>query len=250
MSLLVISSAHKILSTSDNVNFFRLTNPLTAGTSLNVKSIRCNTNLDNVNPNNTAGIYIDTGSQSFPISLLHGKYNYVDLAAVLQSALNATGSGTYNVLFTGSYVINSSISFAFRSIESNKSIWDMIGVKKDVFSTNHGGYPVNINATDYLYFSSRELCYHQSHKDIGTASLDNVLIAVPYIRDNQLTYDEKEENGPLSIEPQTIFYDPHERRPIRISESQTIRDVDIRIYDDDGNPITEYVSYTVVMEVF
>jgi hypothetical protein len=243
MSLLIQSN--KKSSTTNRADVFNLSRPITDGVNLALKSYVLTCNIDNVNPNNN-NLFIDTGTQSFPVSVPIGKYSFVQLGAQIQTSLNNTTAATFNVVYSGgTYTITSSIPVKYQNLSpNNKSIWQMMGIRENEFGTTNGGGVVNIHATDYLNISSFELTRYKQILDVGTGNSANVLASVRYVSDDVLN-DPTSTTGPETIQPKILSGELYNWKNIKINGRQTVQNIDIVITDDDGNIINQAVSYSL-----
>lgn len=243
MSLLIQSNRKSYVRNDKDV--FNIQNSITDGNMLVMKSYVITCDIPNINKYNNK-LFVDDGSQSFPVSLASGRYSFVELAVAVESALNLTGSAIYTVTWlNGVYTVNSSIPISYGNLNPlGKSVWEMMGIKLNVFSSISGGGAVNIHATDYLNVSSFELSRFKNYNDVGTSNSSNVLGSVRY-NDGDVILDPTSLTAPETVRPKILSGEFNNFKNIKLSAKQTLSNLDISVTDDFGNSYNEFVSYSL-----
>lgn len=223
---------------------FQLKNPITDGRQVQLKSFILTVDIPNVNPLNSQ-IFIDNGSQSFPVVIVENRYSYLELRTAIEDALNLTGAGVFSVVFiNGKYTITSNVNISFGKITDNKSVWDMIGLNLGSFSLVHNGGVPNINFTNYIHICSFELTRFKKVLDTGSTNNSNILCSVRAVNESIL-HDVNDLNSPTSVNGQILSREFDNYKYIKVNPKHTLYNIDIYITDDDGNDISDYVNYSL-----
>ena len=180
-----------ILNSKDidgNVNDGKYTRISQTGSNcVGCASYKVNANFDNINDYNNVAI-IDDGSTSYPVQIDNGLYTESSLAIEVQSKLNLLGIGVWSVVYdvlNNTFSISAPVPVIFKTNVLNgryRDYIDMMGFKKEqpLASSFVSEYYVNINYTDVLYFTSRELCRAYDKREFSTNGALNH-IAVCYL---------------------------------------------------------------------
>lgn len=248
MSSITIQSQKKRSKDGTRSNF-RLTNPIRDGQMFALKHCHIYSRVPNVNQNSASNIFIDDGSQSFPVVInAYGVNDFEQFRVLIEDALNATTAAVFTVsLLDGEYEVTSSIPISYGKLTDNKSVFDMLGLELNVFALSQKGV-ANIAATENYNIVSRDMCFHKRLRDSGTSSISQIVCTVPSIQNAQ-PIDSGVVGAPDYVKNRIIYYEPYNSQGILIDPRQTLQEVDIDIVDDDGNSISEFCEYTIVMDI-
>lgn len=244
---LILNCYKKTYSTNGG-DYFTLDSPMLLNSALGVKSCILTIGLNNITENNNK-IYIDTGSQSYPVTIFPGIYNYEDLKTSMQSALSSLGLGAFTVtLIKCRYQINAPVAVSYKSLNPiSRNIWQMMGIPENEFLTSAGNLPVNISATNYLHISSYELCHFKKINDGGQAPLNHILCSVPVLDSQQC--DDKDAEAPRYVYPSIVSIEFSNIKYIECSKNATFQNIDLSIYDDDGFNVTNKIKYQIEIQL-
>ena len=192
--------------------------------------------LDNINDlNNTA--YIETTSQSYPIKIANGKYNYTQLATAIDNGLTTTGLGSFTVTYSGtSFEIVGPVLFRFIYGPAIHTDWaDMIGMGKRVSYalTQISVGVVDISYTKAIYICSNALHSYKDKADSLTNNRNNILEIV-YVNKDAYLGDDKDANAPITNQAHHITDRIAELKWVNLMSNRDFNQIDIRLYDDDG----------------
>ena len=186
--------------------------------------------------NNTA--YIETSTQSFPVTVANGKYNYVELASAIEAGLVASGApALFSVSYTGTlFNINSSIPIRFIYGPDSHSDWaDMIGMDKrgTYLLLNSSVGVVDISYTRAIYICSDILHEDKNKADVMTNGRNNILEIV-YVNPNANLGNDKDIDAPTTNNAHHITERISELKWINLMKLKDYNNIDIKLYDDDG----------------
>lgn len=207
--------------------------------SIGVSSYKFNYEIPNINPYNNTCI-LDTGAQSYPVTLDEGIYNRSSLAVEIQNKFNLLGLGAFNVVYdanTQKYTITAPVAIQFKNnviTGNNKDFIYMIGIKKEepLNSVLTSFYNVNLHYTECIYVTSKTL---NKSRDKNEYNNNNVI-------DNILTVY-------LDLDKNSIIQRVENIRYININQSSNIDKIDIVLYDDQGRLLYGN-SYNYIIEFY
>lgn len=192
--------------------------------------------IDNINKLNKVA-YIETTTQTYPVTVTTGKYNYDELATAIQSALIATGLGAFVVTFNvNSYEIAGPVLFRFLQGPDPHSDWsDMIGMDKrgSYATTQFSVGVVDISYTRSIYICSDALHSYKDKADSLTNNRNNILEIVYVNKDSNLG-NSKDVDAPTSNNAHHITDRIAELKWINVQSGRDFQNIDIKLYDDDG----------------
>lgn len=209
--------------------------------------------IDNINNlNNTS--YIETTTQSYPVIIANGKYNYTQLATAIDTALTNTGLGSFTVTYVGtSYVIIGPVQFRFIYGPATRSDWaDMIGMDK---KGSYGLTQTSISVVDITYTRAIYICSDILHAykdkiDSLTNNRNNILEIVYVNKDYNLGND-KDVDAPLSNNAHHITERINNLKWVNMQSGRDMQNIDIKLYDDDGDLLSgskfDYVLQIITM---
>lgn len=192
--------------------------------------------IDNINALNRTA-YIETTSQTYPVRLTPGKYNYEDLAVVIKLSLQATGLGVFTVVYDKSvFIINSPVLFRFIQGPDPHSDWsDMIGMgKRESYALEHISISVvDISYTRAIYICSDSLHSYKDKADSLTNNRNNILEIV-YVNKDANLGNSKDVDAPASNNAHHITDRIAELKWVNFMSGRDLQNIDIKLYDDDG----------------
>lgn len=236
--LIILSSkdsTSKDISNSNFEGYFSLQGLKSYG----LRSYNLTINLPNIGDlNNTA--YIDTGTQTFPITIANGYYTYDELAIEVSAKMSALGLGVFTVTLTSGYnfIITSTSAIPFKFIKpvNYHTDWaQMMGMEiNGLFNISQGGGIVDISYTDVIYITSNTLNSYKDRVDVSTSQrITNVLgVVYPYHNEYITGTDGPPQNGIKHIT--YVFESP---KLINLQSNIEYRNVDIHLLDADGAPL-------------
>ena len=210
--------------------------------------------IDNINDLNNIS-YLDTGSQSYPILLSNGKYDYDELGTEVESKLNALGLGAFVVTFSDNkYVITSPVPVFFTTNyrSSHTDFIDMMGILKNTsLNTTFTSLYVDIAYTNNIFICSDVIHSNKKLHDNNTTSRINNILGVIYVNANNSLGSDKITGSPIDItNPKHITERIHNLKWINQYETRDIGRIDINLYDDDGFLIPNYqFKYTLELMI-
>lgn len=222
--------------------------------SVGLSSYDLTYNVKNINSVNKDKVYFDDGIQSYPVELEEGWHNYLELATVIQEALNnAVLVGTPFVVSydsnTHSYTItNTTFDFTLRKLTSDRTWLEMIDITPDtpLASSQVGGPNVNLNYTNKIYVVSDKLHQYKQVGDYGAGRVNNVLGVIYIIENEPQQLNKADDNAPQSIYPKIISKRIENIKYIQQNTSRVLSDIDIQLLDDFGFPMpTGDLDYTL-----
>jgi len=192
--------------------------------------------------------YIDTGSQTYPVTLDLGWYDYESLKLEILGKLTALGLGLFSLSYDEyRYVLQAPLPIRFIKPVSYHVDWaQMIGMPIDgeLQTLTYGGV-VDISYTDTIYIVSNALNSYKDRLDIATSNRVTNILGVVYTSPSQ------DLTSPTFIYPPSygtknmsyIFESP---KMINLQKNIEYRTVDISLLDADGAPLPEgSVKYTI-----
>lgn len=208
-------------------------------------------NIDNVNEL-TKTAYFETAIQSYSVTLIEGKYNYVDLAAQIETKLNLLGLGIFSVnFFTEGYKIISPtpIKFITNPLDPYGKDWaDMVGMPKDdSLSTTKDGKLYDISYTDCIFVCSKNIHSFKEFGDTSSSGRLNDVLAVIYVNQNQGLENDKIIEAPNYIYGKHITGRIDNPKYVNIM-SDNMSTLDIRLLDDSGQPLPG-INYKYTLEL-
>ena len=140
--------------------------------------------ITNINSNNNQAV-IDTGTQSYPITIQIDQYTEAQLATAVQTELNTLGLGSFTVVYNVNiqqFVITAPIPITIVSnpISNFKDFFDMMGIKKDepVNINISSAYAVDMEYTNCVYIVSNELNKSRTKNEFNSAYIINHLVCI------------------------------------------------------------------------
>jgi len=250
-SYFILDSNNKTSGTNPQA-VYTLNTDLRNVSSIGLSAFNIVDNIKNVNELNESTFYIDDGSTSYPVTIIQGWYNYIDLAAAIQDGLNATqivGTPfvcTYDTT-THKFTITCSFAFTLKKLIGDRTILDMIGIKADfpLSLTVSSSQIVDINYTNKIFICSSSLHEKKSISDSTNIRLTNILGIVYLIKDSIQQFDKSDVNSPKSIYPKIISERIENIKFINLINSGSIKSVDINLYDDSGKIMPNDIGYTL-----
>lgn len=194
--------------------------------------------IQNINVNNNTAVF-ETATQSYPVLLDNGYYNYEELRAEIETVLNTLGLGAFVVaLVDYKYTITAPVPIKFVENPASTYKYDwasMINLPKNAgLSVGIIGGFADISYTNKLIFTCDELHSSKSIGDYTTSENAGNILCVAYINANK-NYNDADIDK--LIQPHNVSLDLHNIKWILKRTSQSIYRTRIRVLDSRGYPI-------------
>ena len=194
--------------------------------------------IQNINDYNHTGV-IDTGSQSYDVTIPNGQYNETQLALAVQTELNTLGLGVFSVVYdvaTGKFNIVAPIAVFFEKnpITGYRDFFDMMGLQKDTVAPSintSSVFLVNLVYTDCVYIVSNELNKSRDKREFNSNYATDHIVCI-YL----------DSSGSVSSRIENIKY-------IDIAPLGALDIIDIQVLDEEGRPL-ESQQFKYIMELY
>ena len=199
--------------------------------SVEGESFECFYDVPNINIRNNV-LLLDDGATSYPVTISEGVYNYLELAAALTIQLNTLGLGVfavdYGVTVKNAFTMASPVPVSIVDFpEQKRDLGDMMGFVKDQTASSFLGSSPDLAYTRNIYVSSGALNNRKRIDDQASSPLyDNLMLVVPVYENSYVDVDQ--------LQPRNIYYQPHNPKKINFDNAQAISNLDVTLYDDEG----------------
>lgn len=212
---------------NSNISYFSNSNIA----SLEGESFEAFYDIPNINERNNF-LLLDDGATSYPVSVPEGYYNYTELAAALQTALNLLGLGAFtvdwNVSNKNNFTMVSPVAVSVVNYPSQlRDLGDVMGFIKNEVGTTFKGFSPDITYTRNIYVTSNALHNRKRIDDqASNPTIDNVIMVVPIHWNDYYNADE--------LSPRHVYHEPNIPKRVNFDNTTTISNIDIRLLDDQG----------------
>lgn len=221
--------------------------------SIGVASYTVMYSCPNINENNNIA-YIETATQTYPIILPVGYYDYITFRNEMIAQLLTLGLGAFTVSYTPqqTILITGPVPFKFITnplFPAGRDWSDMAGMKKNTpLNTVHSGLYVDLTYTNSIYITSTSLSRNRQYSDeSSTGRLANIM-AVVYVNKNISMESLLPTSAPQElIRPRYITQHYENIKYINLSKDVPIDEINIELYDDRGEklPPSCFVRYNI-----
>ena len=188
--------------------------------------------IPNINERNNV-LLLDDGATSYPVTVAEGTYDYNDLATALEASLNLLGIGVFTVdwdtVNKNKFTIGCPVALKVTNYEiQRRDLGELMGFTKDLpLSLTLLGSCPDLTYTRNIYVTSDSLHNRKRIDDqTSTPLLNNLMMVVP------VHWNEYYNVAELS--PRNIYHQPNIPKKINFDDTTTISNVDIRLFDDQG----------------
>lgn len=209
------------------------------------------TQFDNINSVSGTS-YIETSSQTFPVVLDNGWYDYTDLATEIttQCAAQAPTVGVVCSFIDYKFEITATTAmrFIFNPVQIGAKSWSiMIGAPHDgILQHNITCGVADINYTNALFILSNSVCKRSIKHDYGSNSNVSNVLGVVYLYEDRQEIEGKDKSA-----PQHATQDLSAIKFINFDVRDPVATVDIEILDERGLVLPDELKtqFTYVMEL-
>jgi len=180
--------------------------------------------------------FIQTATQTYPVTLDVGFYDYAELLTEMLAKLNALGLGVFLMSFTDniySLISPVPIEFIENPLPVGRDWVDMANFQKQAgLSTSHIGGTANLAYTDAIYITCDEL--HRRQNIFDTSSNQNIanVLGVVYVnKDKEMLSDKVIEDV---MRPKHITDRLNPLKWISKDNNNNFRVITIRLVDERG----------------
>lgn len=218
-------------------------------TNTNIRTIEAESvnmfyDVPNINPRNNVMV-LDTGFQSYPITIETGYYNYPALAFAIQTALNGLGLGAFSFVWDvpkQRYDMVSPIPvFITKYPLQRRDLAQVVG-----FSYNQApsisvvGGSADLAYTRDIYVISDSLHRHKRNDDQTTSPFfSNILFVVPVYENGPVGRANQVDGTPQDyyVVPRNIYYIPSWMKQIAYNPQEQLSSLRVYLLDDQGEPL-------------
>lgn len=185
----------------------------------------------NINPRNNT-LVIDDGGTSYPVPVPEDYYDYDSLASALETQLNTLGLGAFSVDWdttnANKFTLTSPVAVSIVQYPpQRKDLSEVMGFTQDVNGTVFLGTLPDLTYTRNIYVVSD--AFHDRKRiddQTSTPLLNNLVMEVPVYWNEYHNINE--------LVPRNIFHQPNVPKKINFDNTTTISNIDVRLYDDQG----------------
>jgi len=191
--------------------------------------------INNINVNNNLAVF-ETATQSYPVTLVNGNYDYTTFMAQILTQLNTLGLGTFTMTYVNNlYTLNSPVPIVFiiNPITGSKDWADMANFPKDnlLRSVTISGVP-DLAYTNCVYICCDELNRRQNIKDATSNQRLNNIMGVVYINNN--SYMDPATVLNQVVYPKHITERPFSTKWINLELGYRVNSMTIQLFDESG----------------
>ena len=200
--------------------------------------------IPNINERNNV-LVLEVGASSFPVTVPEGSYNHISLGTALAVQLNTLGLGAFAcawVPITQKFELTCPVLASVAVYPPLKR--DLAKVMGFTYglapSLTIDGNSADLSYTRDIYVVSDTMHRNKRNDDQASSNLlNNILMIVPVYgstivdRSNSGVGTGKE----YYLNPRNIFYQPHVTKKIAFNRDEAVSNINIRLYDDQGEQL-------------